>query len=118
MLLRLSRWAALTPARFHPRREEIMPRRFPLWSLGLVLVFAASTLAAETSTTQLLETIKKVSREGQGNAAAQAAVKELTAADATVLPDILHAFRDANPLAANWLRGAFDAIAERTVKAG
>lgn len=95
-----------------------MPRHISLWSFSLALVFAAHTLAAETPTTQLLETIKKVSREGQGHVAASAAVKELSAADAAVLPDILHAFRDANPLAANWLRGAFDAIAERTVKAG
>jgi hypothetical protein len=85
-------------------------------SLGLVLVLAFSAFAADTQA--LLQQVKAVGSRGEGHIAAQQAVTELSQQDAGVLLEILAAANDANPLAANWLRGAFEAIAERTIDAG
>jgi len=83
-------------------------------SLFLTLAMAAS--AAET--TALLEQIKAVGPKADGNITAQEATKKLSAQDASVLIPILNAANDANPLAANWLRGTFESIAERTIQSG
>ena len=66
----------------------------------------------------LLETLKSVGPKGEGNRQAAAAWAKLVEADADQLPSILSALDDANPLAANWLRTAVDAIAERQLKRG
>jgi hypothetical protein len=77
------------------------------------------TAAHSESVGQLLETIKSVGSEGQGHAQASGAWAELTKqADAGQLPAILAAMDDANVLAANWLRAAVDAIAERQLARG
>ncbi|MDB5392335.1 MAG: hypothetical protein JWM11_7981 [Planctomycetaceae bacterium] len=60
-----------------------------------------------------LKTILKVGPEGQGNAEAAAAWKDLSKGSSADLAKILPAFDNANPLAANWLRSAFEAIADR-----
>ena len=91
------------------------PRRFCL-AVGLTLVLVAGAGAADTS--DLLKQIKSVGPRGQGNAAANSAVRELSEADSTALLEILAAADDANPLARNWLRGAFEAIAGRTIRSG
>jgi hypothetical protein len=57
-----------------------------------VLVWTASE-GFGASTKELLETIKQVDRAGQGNEAAATALRELTAQDAEVLPQILDAFQ-------------------------
>jgi len=49
---------------------------------------------------------------------AAAAWRRLVQADADVLPQVLEAIDGADPLAANWLRTAVDAIAERQVRRG
>ena len=82
----------------------------------LPVVFAGVTDAAQTD--ELLQQLKAVQREGRGNEQATAALAELSKADAEVLPQILAAFDGANPLAANWLRAAFESIADRAVKSG
>ena len=66
----------------------------------------------------LIESVKAVEAFGEGNVAAGAAVEALSDRGADVLPEILAAFDDANPLAENWLRGAFESIAARTLEAG
>ena len=83
--------------------------------LALVLV-ANSIFAAEPA--QLIDTIKSVGREGKGNVAAGQALRELSQADAKVLPTILGSFDDANPLAVNYLRSAVETIADRTLNNG
>jgi hypothetical protein len=93
-----------------------MPWRRAGLSLGLI--FSLTLTAAAADTTALLEQIRRVGPRGEGNAAAQRAVTELSQQDAGVLLEILAAANDANPLAANWLRGAFESIAERTIDAG
>ncbi len=66
----------------------------------------------------LLARIRAVKPEGEGNADASKAWRELTALDADALPSILAGFDGANPTAANWLRAAVDAMAERELNAG
>ncbi len=66
-----------------------------------------------------LETLRSVASEGQGHRAATQAWSELTvAARAEQLPAILAALDGAGPLAANWIRAAVDAVAERQVEQG
>lgn len=65
-----------------------------------------------------IETILKVEKEGAGHAAAVVAVKSLEAQTTAVLLPLLQAMDHANPLAANWLRGAFEAVADRNTKQG
>ncbi len=76
---------------------------FLLWLTGTVVAAASP-----------IETIRAVGKEGEGNAAAAAALEELSAADASQLVTILQGMRGANPLAANWLRAAVDVIAARS----
>jgi hypothetical protein len=54
--------------------------------------------------------ILAVDHEGKGNAAAAKAWGVIAAADASALPDILAGMDGANPLAANWLGAAVDAV--------
>lgn len=81
-------------------------------SCSLVVPVSAQAAAVDDQ----IRAIKAVGAEGQGHAAAIAAVKELSRAKSADLVPILQAFDDANPLALNWLRGAFDAVAEREWK--
>lgn len=83
--------------------------------LAMLLAPASFVFAAEVD--PLIKTIKSVGREGQGNREANQAVNELSQQDASKLTAILIGFREANPLAANYLRGAVEAIADRTLKA-
>ena len=78
--------------------------------IGLALVCPA-TWAADLSVP--LQSIKSVGKEGQGHAAAIAAVRVVEQADAAELPTILAAMDDANPLALNWLRSAYETVASR-----
>jgi hypothetical protein len=75
--------------------------------------------AQSQSVPQLLDTLRKVEREGNGNRAATRAWAELTArAEVNQLPTMLAAMDGADPLAANWIRAAVDALAERQLKRG
>ncbi len=85
--------------------------RHSLFTLCLAVSMPSSGHAA--SLDDQLKTIRSVGPEGQGHQAAIAAVGELSRSASPSLVPILKAFDDASPLAVNWLRGAFDAIAER-----
>lgn len=78
---------------------------------GLIVASAGGDVSADVPTA--LQTIREVNHEGAGHTAARAAVQELGRADRTQLDDILVALNGANPLAANWLRGAFETAASR-----
>lgn len=84
-------------------------------SLSIGLLFANTALAA--STAELVATIRAVQPLGKGNEAASAAIKELSQASPAELVSILKAFDGASPLAANWLLGAFESIADRALQA-
>ncbi len=67
----------------------------------------------------LLEKLQAVGPEGQGHREATQAWAELVeAADVNDLPAILAGLDGANPLAANWVRTAVDAVAERAIHRG
>lgn len=94
-----------------------MMRRLGLRATGsvlLVLGMISGVSAAELAV--LLKTIQHVGTEGQGNPEAARAWKQLAARPAGDLPAILEGLDDANELAANYLRGAVEAIADRTLK--
>ncbi len=80
------------------------------------LVFVPIVQAVEIDS--LLEQVKAVGPKGSGHVEAQQAVGELSQADRDALLPILTASNDANRLAMNWLRGAFETIADETLKSG
>lgn len=90
--------------------------RAPVAAGGLVLLAATACLAA--SFDENIRAIQAVGPEGKGHAVAMAAVKQLSQSSADSLVPLLKAFDDANPLAINWLRGAFEAAADHQLKAG
>ncbi len=90
-------------------------RNTSLAMTALLLLIAASVGAAELD--KLLEQVKTVGPNGKGSPAASAAWEQLSQAEAAQIPQLLAALDDANPLAANWIRGAVDAIAERELDA-
>src|SRR4051794_21570327 len=81
-------------------------------------VAATPTPAADHATTQALQTLKRVTREGKGNEDAGPAWKALVGKGGDALLPTLEAFEDGNPTAANWLRTAVDAIADGEKTAG
>jgi len=87
-----------------------------LISLGLALLVAGDAAGANLSGP--LRQLQAVGPYGQGHQAAAAAWAEVARADASQLPTILGALDGANPLAANWIRTALDAIAERELARG
>ena len=78
--------------------------------LGFALV-ASTGWAADLSGP--IQAVKAVNKDGKGHAEAIAAVRVIEKADAADLPELLLAMDDANPLALNWLRGAYETIASR-----
>src|SRR5262245_44955829 len=92
-----------------------LPRRL---AAALLLVLMAAPGALATDPQPLLVRIKAVGTEGAGNADAGKAWRDLVALGPDALPAILTAFDGADERAANWLRAAVDAIAERETNAG
>src|ERR1700685_3761709 len=90
--------------------------RLPTVALSIFLV--ATRLAPAADIPALIQTIKAVGPEGAGNPEAARAWQDLSRRPATDLPQLLTALDDSSPAAANWLRSAVDAIAERERAAG
>jgi len=84
----------------------------------LLLLFVAllASPARSDDLDQLIATVKAVGPRGAGHADAATALTKLEQTPADGLVRILGAFDDATPLAANWLRGAFEAAAARALK--
>ena len=95
-----------------------MKRINPLIAVAL----ASATLSLSAVTTQEIQqsirAIKSVGPEGKGNARASKAWQKLSQADDNALIPLFNAMNDATPLAANWLRGAIHAIADRGIQSG
>jgi hypothetical protein len=90
-----------------------------LGALALLLWLSLPrSLTAATEIDSWLAAMKQVTPDGRANLAAARAWRQVARLPATELPRILSAMDGASPLAANWLRGAVDAIAERTLAAG
>jgi hypothetical protein len=92
-----------------------MPRFSCSLAAAILFSIAANLSAAELS--PQLKAVRSVSREGQGNEAAAAAVRILSAASASDLLQILMGFEGASPLAANYLRSAVESVADRHLAA-
>ena len=90
-----------------------MPRFLPVVA---ILLLAAASPAAADDVDHLLQSIKAVASRGSGHPQAIAAAKKLAQSGPESLLPILAAMDDANPLAANWLRGAFEAIVDRALR--
>jgi hypothetical protein len=81
-----------------------------------VTAFALPAAAGELE--PLLKTLQAVGPKGAGNRRAAWAWEQLARADAGQLPVILAGLDGAGPLAANWIRTAVDAIAQRQLQQG
>jgi hypothetical protein len=86
----------------------------------LVLLLAAAVLpaAADDDLARLLKQVRAVGREGTGSPEARAAWDRLVARGPAVLPSLLEAMDTPDTVAANWLRTAFDRIADRAASEG
>jgi hypothetical protein len=80
------------------------------------VLWAATATGAEIE--PLLAKLRAVGPSGAGHREAVPAWSELVRADAAQLPQILSGLDGAGPLAANWIRTAVDAIAERQLQSG
>jgi hypothetical protein len=87
-------------------------RRIVLWQILGLFWLSAAPLWGETTPATTLAQLRAVGRAGEGNVAAARAWKDLVRQGPAVLPKILSAMDGADAIAANWLRTAFDAIAE------
>jgi hypothetical protein len=65
-----------------------------------------------------LKALQSVGPKGTGHRQATLAWQEVARTDAMQLPAVLASLDDAGPIAANWIRAAVDAIAERQVQRG
>ena len=97
-----------------------MTRRLPatlLTASATLLLLSASVPADAAAPAELISAIKSVDKKGKGNRAAGQAVAELTGSEPAVLLPLLAAFRNANPLATNYLRSAAETIVDRSIAA-
>lgn len=83
------------------------------WASCVVLGLLATAAPARAEVPGSIEAVLAIGHDGAGHAAAQQAVRELSQAPTSALVPMLTAMDSANPLAANWLRGAFEAVASR-----
>ncbi|MBL8851713.1 MAG: hypothetical protein JNG89_18675 [Planctomycetaceae bacterium] len=79
--------------------------------LLLCVVALLASPARADDLDRLISLVKAVGPRGAGHAEATSAIAKLEQTPAGELVRILAAFDDATPLAANWLRGAFEAAA-------
>lgn len=89
-----------------------MNLRLVLTSCVLLLAMTNAALNASDIAAEL-EAIRSVRKEGQGNAEAAEAWKQLIARDTDVLIPLLEGMDEANELARNWLSSAVQVIAEK-----
>lgn len=82
----------------------------------LTCLLASPALADETDTA--LQAVLAVGPKGAGGEQAVAAMRTLSALDGAELPRLLAALDGANPLAANYLRGSIEAVADRALAGG
>lgn len=90
-------------------------QRQPIAVIAILMgLFAATCSAADIE--DALATLRAVGPLGAGNEAASAAWSQAAAVDVSRVPELLAALKDANPLAANWIRTAVDTVCERALR--
>ena len=86
-------------------------RSFVSSTVQLTLFYGVlQATAFSQSTDDSLKAIRAVSHQAEGNVAAGKAYQSLIKQDRSVLPAVLKAFNGANPVAANYLRSAFEVL--------
>lgn len=88
-----------------------------LISVGLILGAGTTALRAEDISSKI-DIVLRIGKEGAGHATAVPVLKDLVQQPASALLPLLRGMDQANPLAENWLRGAFEAIADKNLKSG
>lgn len=83
-----------------------------------VLLGAISTETAAADISHLIHSITAVEAKGVGHQQAARAVEQLQAEGATAVLPIIKAMDQANPLAFNWLQGAFESVADSALQSG
>jgi hypothetical protein len=78
--------------------------------------YAQSSNRSPEALNKALASIRAVDKQAEGHAEAQRGMQVVTAASAADLPAILKALDGASPLAANWLRNAFETVADRSLQ--
>jgi hypothetical protein len=86
-------------------------------AVGLFLA-ALPLLAQSPALGPQIAKIKAIGKEGQGHLEAMAAWKEIVGQGERALTPILVGLNDASPLAANWLRSAFETVVQNQMAAG
>ena len=84
----------------------------------LLVATCPSFVWSATELDARIQALLTVDKEGAGHDAAVPVLRELSQQPAAALIPLLQGMEQANPLAANWLRGAFESIADRNLKAG
>lgn len=89
------------------------------WPLALGAMFLGGNASAQNPDLRsLLADVKAVGKEGAGHAQAMQAWKKLVGLGPEAAPGVLAGLDDASPLAANWIRSAYETIVDRAVAAG
>ncbi len=101
-----------------PSRSRPLPALLPSCLLALAFALPAPGDPPPESVSTALSTLAAVGPEGEGNEDAAAAWKTIAAAGASQLPQLLAALDQENPLSANWIASAAEAIASRERAAG
>jgi hypothetical protein len=84
----------------------------------MLVWLAASTqcLAAASPVESDLAVLAAVEKDGKGHSQAQQAMRRLRSASPAELPTMLKALDRAGPLAAEWIRNAFETVADRALR--
>ncbi len=85
---------------------------------ALLLINMLPAAIGADVTTDAINTLRVVQPGALDSAVARKAVDQLTATGSKSLLPLLNGFQDASPLAVNWLRNAFEQIADAENKAG
>ncbi len=85
---------------------------------ALLLTMAMTSIVRADDISAAIDVLRAVQPGAVDSAAARDAVHELTTGGSRALMPLLHGFRDASPLAVNWMRNAFEQIADAETKAG
>src|SRR5689334_1079383 len=92
--------------------SRVHPLLFALLALATLLVEPLS-LAVDDGIDAALAAISRAGPGASGSIEARRAADLLTTQDATVLPRLLAAMQTSNPVAANWLRTAYEQVVAR-----
>lgn len=92
-------------------------RRFGAGVAGLLLTTVTAAFVCADDTSDAIAVLRAVQPGATDSAAAREAVHRLSGYGSPALMPLLYGFRDASPLAANWLRNAFEQLIDAEIRA-